>query len=621
MSENNERRPAAGPRVGMGGGMGRGMGAVEKPKDFKGTWGKLIRYCKDYVPPMLIALVIAALGTALQIIGPDKLKDMANEIMKGLPAMINGVPAVGAIDFTAVTKIAMLLVFFYASSAILGFVENFIKATVTAKISKKLRTGISQKINKLPLKYFDRTSYGDVISRVTNDVDTIGQTMNQSLDMLVRAVTMFIGSMIMMFYNSWILALVAIGSTIVGFVLMMYIMKKSQKHFKAQQQGLGDINGHIEEIYSGLNIVKAYNGGKEAKRVFENINGSLYNSGWKSQFMSGLMMPIMMFIGNFGYVAVCVAGAVLAMNGTISFGVIVAFMVYIRFFTQPLSQMAQSMQQLQRTAAAGERVFEFFDEEELDDESQKLQKLENIKGNVEFRNVRFGYEKDKIIINDFSAKIKSGQKIAIVGPTGAGKTTMVNLLMRFYELDGGEILLDNTPTNKVTRENVHEQFCMVLQDTWLFEGTIRENIIYAKQGVTDDQVVDACKSVGIDRFIRTLPHGYDTVLNDKANLSAGQKQLVTIARAMIQNAPLLILDEATSSVDTRTERYVQEAMDKLTYGRTSFVIAHRLSTIKNADMILVMRDGDIVESGNHAELLSRGGFYAELYNSQFEPAA
>jgi len=619
MSENTERRPVRG--FGGGGMRGRhGMGG-EKAKDFKGTWIKLIRYCKSYTIVIVIALIIAALGTALQIIGPDKMKDMANEIMKGLPAMINGVPVLGAIDFTAIVNIGMLLVFLYATSAIFNFVENFIMATVTAKISKNMRTGISRKINKMPLKYFDKTSYGDILSRVTNDVDTIGQTMNQSIDMLVRAITMFIGSLIMMFYNSWILTLAAIGSTIVGFVLMTLIMKKSQKHFKAQQQGLGDINGHIEEIYSGHNIVKAYNGGKEAKRTFEKINGSLYDSGWKSQFMSGLMMPIMLFIGNFGYVAVCVAGAALAMNGTISFGVIVAFMVYIRFFTQPLSQMAQSMQQLQRTAAAGERVFEFFDEEELTGESQKTKILKNIKGNVEFKNVRFGYEKDKTIINDFSAKIKPGQKIAIVGPTGAGKTTMVNLLMRFYEIDNGEILLDGIPTNQVTRENVHEQFCMVLQDTWLFEGTIEQNIIYSKQGVTHDEVVDACKAVGIDHFIRTLPHGYNTVLNDKANLSAGQKQLVTIARAMIQNAPLLILDEATSSVDTRTERHVQEAMDKLTHGRTSFVIAHRLSTIKNADMILVMRDGDIVESGNHKELLDKGGFYAELYNSQFEQAS
>jgi ABC-type multidrug transport system, ATPase and permease components len=397
-------------------------------------------------------------------------------------------------------------------------------------------------------------------------------------------------------------------------------MSKSQKHFTVQQQGLGDINGHIEEVYSGHNVVKVYNGGKESKKTFESINGSLYESGWKSQFLSGLMMPIMSFIGNFGYVAVCVVGAALAMNGTISFGVIVAFMMYIRLFTQPLSQLAQSMQQLQRTAAASERVFEFFDEEELTDESQKLKKLENIKGNVEFKSIQFGYEKGKTIINDFSAQIKAGQKIAIVGPTGAGKTTMVNLLMRFYEIDSGEILIDGIPISHVTRENVHDQFCMVLQDTWLFEGTIKENIIYSKQGVTDEDVITACKAVGIHHFIRTLPNGYDTVLNDKTSLSAGQKQLVTIACAIIQDSPLLILDEATSSVDTRTEKLVQDAMNKLTEGRTSFVIAHRLSTIRDADLILVMKDGDIIEEGNHIELLSKNGFYAELYNSQFEMA-
>ncbi|MEM5769449.1 MAG: ABC transporter ATP-binding protein, partial [Bacillota bacterium] len=421
--------------------------------------------------------------------------------------------------------------------------------------------------------------------------------------------------------NSWILALVAIGSTLIGFVLMALIMSKSQKYFTVQQQGLGDINGHIEEVYSGHNVVKAYNGGSKAKKTFEEINTSLYDSGWKSQFMSGMMMPIMGFIGNFGYVAVCVVGAALAMKGTISFGVIVAFMIYIRLFTQPLSQLAQSMQQLQRTAAASERVFEFFDEEELSEESQQLKKLENVKGHVEFQNVHFGYEKDKTIINNFSAQIKAGQKVAIVGPTGAGKTTMVNLLMRFYEIDSGEIRIDGIPISHVTRENVHDQFCMVLQDTWLFEGTIKENIIYNKQGVTDEEVIAACKSVGIHHFIRTLPQGYDTILNDKANLSAGQKQLVTIARAIIQNLPLLILDEATSSVDTRTERLVQDAMNKLTQGRTSFVIAHRLSTIKDADLILVMKDGDIIESGDHEELLGKGGFYAELYNSQFEQAS
>ena len=619
MSENNKRTQSRGP---MGGGPGmNAMGSGEKAKDFKGTWGKLILYCKNYLPVIFTALVIAALGTVLQIIGPDKLKDMTNEITKGLPALINEKPIIGAIDFNAVFDIGMMLVFFYAAAGVFSFAENFIMATVTAKISKNMRTDISKKINKLPLKYFDKASYGDVISRVTNDVDAIGQTLNQSLDNLVRSITMFAGSLIMMFYNSWILALVAIFSTFIGFALMAIIMSKSQKYFKTQQQGLGDINGYIEEIYSGHNIVKAYNGGKKAKKIFEDINSSLYDSGWKSQFISGLMMPIMNFIGNFGYVAVCVVGAALAMNGAISFGVIVAFMLYIRLFTQPLSQLAQSMQQLQRTAAASERVFEFFDEEELSDESEKHRKLENIKGNVEFKNVHFGYEKDKTIINNFCAKVEAGQKVAIVGPTGAGKTTIVNLLMRFYEIDSGEIYLDKTAINQVTRENLHDQFCMVLQDTWLFEGTIKENIIYSKQGISDEEVTDACKAVGIHHFIRTLPQGYDTILNDKANLSAGQKQLVTIARAMIQNSPLLILDEATSSVDTRTEKLVQDAMDKLTHGRTSFVIAHRLSTIRNADIILVMKDGDIIESGHHDELIEKGGFYAELYNSQFEQAS
>ena len=621
MSENAENNREK--NRGLAGGFGErsGMGSADKAKDFKKTWGKLLRYCKNYLPTIVIALVLASLGSVFVILGPDKIRDMTNEIIKGLPAVINGTPILGTIDLTVVFNLGMILVFLYAGSAIFGFIENYMMATVTAKISKNMRTDVSQKINKLPLKYFDKTSFGDVISRVTNDIDTIGQTLNQSVDMLVRAVTMFIGSMIMMFITNWIMALTAIGASVIGIVLMMVIMSRSQKYFIAQQRGLGNINGHIEEVYSGHNVVKVYNGGKSAKKTFESINNTLYESGWKSQFMSGLMMPLMGFIGNFGYVAVCVVGAVLTMNGTIDFGVIVAFMIYIRLFTQPLTQLAQSMQQLQRTAAAGERVFEFLGEEELTDESQKLKKLGALKGDVEFKNVHFGYEKGKTIINDFSAKIAAGQKIAIVGPTGAGKTTIVNLLMRFYEVDSGEIRLDDIPTTQVTRENVHEQFCMVLQDTWLFEGTIKENIIYSKQGVTDEQVVTVCKAVGIHHFIRTLPNGYDTVLNDKANLSVGQKQLLTIARAMIQNAPLLILDEATSSVDTRTEKIVQEAMDKLTRGRTSFVIAHRLSTIRNADMILVMKNGDIVESGNHVELLANGGFYAELYNSQFEQAS
>lgn len=594
---------------GGGGGMhGRG-GVLEKPKDLKQSMVKLVRFSKSYLPVIIIALIASAIGTVFQIIGPDKIKDLVNEISKGLTV---------GIDLDEVSRIGLMLVLFYAASAILSFMQSFIMATVTQKISKNMRTGISQKINKLPLKYFDKVSYGDVLSRVTNDVDTIGQTLNQSIGSLVAAVTLLIGSVFMMFYTSWVLALTAIGATIIGFVLMIVIMSKSQSHFTAQQQELGNINGHIEEIYSNHNVVKVYNGSNNAKKVFEDINEKLFSSAWKSQFLSGLMMPLMGFIGNFGYVAVCVVGAALTLNGTISFGVIVAFTLYVRLFTQPLNQIAQAANNLQRTGAASERVFEFLEEEELADESHKTKKLTSVKGDVEFKHVKFGYDKDKTIINDFSAKAKAGQKIAIVGATGAGKTTIVNLLMRFYEIDDGEILLDGIPISQVTRENLHEQFCMVLQDTWLFEGTIKENIIFSKQGVTDEQVVDACKAVGLDHFIRTLPDAYNTVLNDKASLSEGQKQLLTIARAMIQNAPLLILDEATSSVDTRTELIIQEAMDRLMVGRTSFVIAHRLSTIKNADLIFVMKNGDIVESGNHDELLSIGGSYAELYNSQFE---
>ncbi|MCL2508253.1 MAG: ABC transporter ATP-binding protein/permease [Oscillospiraceae bacterium] len=595
-----------------------GHGPVEKPKDFKATWARLIRYARAYLPAIIISLVAAAFGTTLQILGPDRIKNMTNEILRGLPALVNGVPVMGAIDMGAVSRIAWSLVALYCCSIVLSFAQSYIMATVTQRLTKGMRTDISRKINRLPFRYFDKTSYGDVLSRVTNDVDAIGQTMQQSLGSLIAAITMFIGSLFMMLKTNWIMALTAVGTSFIGFMLMMLIVKRSQKYFTVQQRELGVINGHIEEIYSGHNVVKAYNGGAGAKKTFEAINQKLYRSGWISQFLSGLMMPLMGFVGNLGYVAVCVVGASLAMNGRIEFGVIVAFMIYIRLFTQPLSQIAQAFNNLQRTAAAGERVFEFFDENELPDERHKLSLPERVKGDVEFRHVNFGYVPEKTVIHDFSAEVKAGQKIAIVGPTGAGKTTMVNLLMRFYELDGGEILLDGTPISEVPRENVHEQFCMVLQDTWLFEGTIKENIIYAKQGVTDEDVVSACKTAGLHHFIRTLPDGYDTVLNDKASLSEGQKQLMTIARAMIQNAPLLILDEATSSVDTRTEVIIQEAMDKLTAGRTSFVIAHRLSTIRNADLILVMRGGDIVESGSHEELLAGGGFYAELYNSQFE---
>ena len=624
MSDTREEsRPRANEygRGGMGGGPGRAMSMpVEKPKDFSATMKKLLAYCKKYISAILIALVAAVGGTILQIVGPDRLKALTNEIMNGLPSLVNGEPVLGAIDMNAISTIALALAALYAFSFLLNLLQSQIMAVVTQRISKRMRTDISQKINRLPLKYFDATSYGDVLSHVTNDVDAIGQTLNQSLGTLITAITMLLGSLVMMLYNSWILALTAIGASLIGFVLMMVIMKHSQKYFSEQQKELGKINGHIEEVYTGHNIVKVYNGSREAKQVFEKSNASLYTSAWKSQFLSGFMMPIMAFVGNLGYVAVCVVGAALAVQGTITFGVIVAFMMYIRLFTQPLSQIAQAMNNLQRTAAASERVFTLLGEPELAREDEKKPMLQYIEGSVSFDHVKFGYSPSKPVIHDFSARVQPGQKVAIVGPTGAGKTTMVNLLMRFYELDGGEIQIDNIPIQRVPRENVHAQFGMVLQDTWLFEGTIRENIVYSKPDVTDEQVKEACKTVGLHRFIKTLPDGYDTVLNDKASLSEGQKQLLTIARAMIQNAPLLILDEATSSVDTRTERMVQAAMDRLTSGRTSFVIAHRLSTIKNADLILVMKDGDIIESGSHKDLLEKGGFYAELYNSQFEAA-
>lgn len=597
---------------GPGGGHGPGAPG-EKPKDFKKTWVKLIQYNKKYVPFVVFAAILAMASSVCSLVGPDKLSDMTDMISQGLLA---------GIDMDGVKHVALTLVFLYGISAVFNYIQSFTMSTVTQNVTKTLRRNISVKINKVPLGYFNNNSFGDVLSRVTNDVDTIGQSMNQSIVTLVTAITMFLGSLFMMFYTNWVMAVTAVLSTFIGFGIMMAIMSKSQKHFIAQQRELGRINGHIEEIYTGHNVVKAYNGEEEALKTFDEINEKLYTSAWKSQFLSGLMMPIMGFIGNFGYVAVCVVGASLVMNGHISFGVIVAFMLYIRLFTNPLSQIAQAMTSLQSTAAAGERVFEFLEEQELSDESNKKKRLDpgKARGDVEFKNVKFGYDPEKVIIHDFSAHAKAGQKIAIVGPTGAGKTTMVNLLMRFYELNSGEILIDGVPVSELTRQNVHDMFCMVLQDTWLFEGTIRENVVYSKEGVSDEDVSRACKAVGIDHFIHTLPNGYDTVLNDKANLSAGQKQLITIARAMIENAPLLILDEATSSVDTRTEIQIQKAMDKLTEGRTSFVIAHRLSTIKNADLILVMRDGDIIESGNHEDLLARGGFYAELYNSQFESA-
>lgn len=600
--------------------MGRG-GAVEKPQDFGKVMGKLVRFCRKYVPAIIIALVLGAAGTICQIIGPDKLKDMTNEITKGLPAVVHGKPVLNSIDMGAVARIGWLLVVLYVGYALLSYIQSWMMATVTQRTAQELRESISKKINKLPLSYFDKVSYGDVLSRITNDVDAIGQTLGQSLGSLITSETLFVGALVMMFYNNWIMALCAIGSSIIGLIIMMVIMKASQKYFTRQQVALGDVNGHVEEMYAGHTIVKAYNGEADSIRRFERYNADLYDSGWKSQFLSGLMMPLMNFVGNFGYVVVCVVGAALAMDGQIEFGVIVAFMMYIRLFTQPLSQFAQAFQNLQRCAAASERVFGFLEESEMADESGKQALLgaqgHEVHGDVEFSHVRFEYEAGKPIINDFSASVSSGQKVAIVGPTGAGKTTMVNLLMRFYEIAGGSIAIDGVDTKSVPRWNVHDQFSMVLQDTWIFNGTVRENIAYSKPGVMDEQIISACKAVGLHHYIMSLPNGYDTVLDENSSLSAGQKQLLTIARAMVQDAPILILDEATSSVDTRTEELIQKAMDALTVDRTSFVIAHRLSTIRDADMILVMNHGDVIERGTHEELLAAGGFYADLYNSQF----
>jgi len=589
---------------------GKQRADVGKAKNSRATFAKLIRYSKRHMWAVLVALIAAACGAALQIIGPDFIRNLTDEITKGLGG--------GAIDMGAVWNFAIILVCFYSAALFLNLFEGMIMTNVTQRIAKRMRTDVSGKINRLPFGHFQKTSYGDVLSRVTNDTDTVGQSLNQSIGTLVMSFTMFVGAIIMMFITNWAMAVTAIVASLLGFVIMAVIVTLSQKFFKAQQETLGDLNGQIEETYTGHNVVRVYNAQGKAKQKFEETNHKLYQSGWRAQFFSGLMFPLMMFVGNIGYVAVCVVGALLALNGTISFGVIVAFMIYVRLFNQPLGEFAQGLANLQRTAAAGERIFEFLGEPELEDESQKPATLQNIKGAVDFKNVRFGYEENTVVIKDFTAHIKPGQKVAIVGPTGAGKTTIVNLLMRFHEVDSGEILIDGVSTNRVTRENVHEQFCMVLQDTWVFEGTIRDNVIYSMPNITDEQVIDACKAVGLHHFIMTLPNGYDTVLDDKASLSEGEKQLLTIARAIIKNAPLLILDEATSSVDTRTERKVQAAMDKLMHGRTSFVIAHRLSTIKNADTILVMRDGDIIESGKHKQLLEQRGFYADLYNSQFE---
>ena len=600
----NRKSPQA--QKGMGG--PRGV-ITEKSDNFGATWKKMIAYAKPQMPATVIAMTCAVIGTIISLIGPKQIKKITDLITQGVT---------GTIDLDAVTATCTFLFILYGISWLMNFTQHFIMATVAPTISRRMRTDITNKTNRMPLRYFDSTPFGDILSRITNDIDTIERTLNLSIAQFITSIALFFGSALMMFITNGVLALTAIAASVLGFILMSVIMKKSQLHFNRQQRHLGAINGHVEEIYSGHNIVKAYNYEAETKEEFSRINRHLRDSIFKSTALSGVMQPLMTFIGNLGFVAVFIVGALLVKNDAITYGTIIEFTIYVRLFTQPLQQLAQSFSSMQSTAAAAERVFEYLDEEELSDESEKTRTLKNVKGNVHFDHVRFGYNPDRIIIKDFSVDIKAGQKVAIVGPTGAGKTTIVNLLMRFYELNSGRIYIDDVPIDRLTRENVHDLFCMVLQDTWLFEGTVRENLVYSKENVTDEELERATKAVGIHHFIHTLPHGYDTVLDDKATLSAGQKQQLTIARAMIENAPLLILDEATSSVDTRTERIIQKAMDGLTKGRTSFVIAHRLSTIKNSDLILVLKDGDIIGAGTHDELLAEGGFYAELYNSQFE---
>ncbi len=679
MPSNNDRvrrLPRRGP--------GMGPAPAEKAKDFKSSVKRLFKELNKFKILIAIALILATAGVIIAINAPNKLSDMVGEIQKAviinednieyltdtvkdnfksgnmqaieidgveisvadqmtsakvlaeigedatpqdfyakieeLPENVQKVIRPPAINIEVIKNIGIILVVMYVCNAIFTLVQSILMTDVANKFARSLRGRISKKINKLPLKYFDKSSIGDILSRVTNDVDTIAQSMNQSLATLVTSITMFVGTIIMMFWTNWILALTAILSTLFGFIFMFIILKKSQKYFTARQKGLGDLNGHIEEVYSGLNVVKAYNGKKQADEKFDKFNRNVYDANLKSQFLSGLMQPIMNFIGNFGYVAVCVVGAMLTMNNVIGFGTIIAFIVYVRLFTNPLSQMAQAMTLLQSTAAASERVFEFLDEEEMVDESNIKTKLdiEEAKGNIEFENVVFQYDgNDEPTIKGFSAIAKPGQKIAIVGPTGAGKTTMVNLLMKFYDINSGDIKIDGISTKDLTRENIHDLFTMVLQDTWLFNGTLKENIIYNRENVSDEEVKQICKTVGLDHFIKTLPKGYDSLVADNENVSAGQRQLLTIARGMLQQTPFLILDEATSNVDTRTEEVIQEAMDKLTVGKTSFIIAHRLSTIKNADLILVMNHGNIIEQGNHEELMAKKGFYADLYNAQF----
>lgn len=591
--------------------MMRGPMHAAGAKNMKKALGSLIGYCKKYIAIVIAALIFAAISAVLAVTGPDYISQLTEIITEGIS--FTGV----SIDLEAVKRVAFILIAIYGASMLLSYVQSFIMNFVACNVGRKMRTDISQKINKIPLKYFDSHNYGDTLSRVTNDVDTIVQSLNMSVGTLVTAAATLVSCLVMMFATEWRMALTAIGASLIGFIIMGAIMGRSQRYFNARQLSLAKVNGHVEEYYAGQNIVRAYNSEEKGLKAFQTANEELRKSTFKAEIFASMMMPLMAFIGNFGYAAVCIVGAALAFNGSINFSVVVAFMIYIRLFTSPLGQIGQGFSGLQSAAAASERVAEFLAEEELSDESAKTTVLKNVKGDVEFNHISFGYDPDKTIIHDFSAKIKAGQKTAIVGPTGAGKTTIVNLLMRFYELNKGSISIDGTPLSDITRENVHDIFGMVLQDTWLFEGTVRENLTYGKSGVSDEKLMDICCRCGLKHFIMTLPQGLDTVLNDNVTISAGQKQLLTIARAMVEDAPMLILDEATSSVDTRTEVKIQKAMDALTKGRTSFVIAHRLSTIKNADMILYMRDGDIKESGSHDELIAKNGYYAELYNSQF----
>ena len=571
-------------------------------------------YMRSSMGVIVFALVLAALSAVMTIVGPGKIGDIATLMSDGL---------FDGIDLAAVARIGVVLAVIYCLSALFGFIQQYIMAVVTLKMSYRMRSELSEKINRVPQKYFNTTSQGDILSRITNDVSTLQQGLTNSLPTIISAVTQFAGCLIMMFVTEWRMALTALCITVLGMVLIIVIMSRSQRYFAARQKSLGELNGYVEEMYSGHEVVRISRAVDKVLDRFDGLNAAVYDANWRSQFLSGVMQPLMNVIGNLSYVAVCVLGSVLAINGTIEFGVIVSFILYVRLFTTPLTQIAQGMTNLQTASASAHRIFDFLESEELSDESAKTQTLTDVRGAVKFDHVRFSYPDlpDKVIIKDFSADVHPGQKVAIVGPTGAGKTTMVNLLMRFFEVNSGCITIDGVPTTELRRADVHKLFGMVLQDTWLFEGTIRENLVYNMQGITDEQLETVCRACGLDKFVHSLPQGFDTVLSESTTISAGQKQLLTIARAMLQNAPMLILDEATSSVDTRTELLIQRAMDELTKGRTSFVIAHRLSTIKNADLILVMRGGDVIESGTHEQLMEKNGFYAELYNSQFAQAS